>query len=1070
MGWLRRITALLLFALAPVADAANQVVSTLGDNGLSSQLRQKISACQSGSSTGGTITFSVSGTITLDPANGPLPAITKNVTINGGGSIEISGGDATRIFNVAAGGMLTLQSITISHGHSESADGGAVLVDNGGTLNVATSNFSYNATGSNQGGGAITSYGALNISGSEFAFNKAGGGGAINTVFGGATAMITNCKFHDNSTLSGSGGAIYMRDAAPMSLNQVMLTNNKALSQGGAVFVGGSGSRLDVINSQVTSNIANSNGGGIHSQGTLNISTSNIDSNQADAPGGGLFVEGMTTLSGITGSDMTVSSNSSFSGGGGLNATATASVAITNTAFDKNYTNAGDGGGIRSLGSLLCTDVFVTNSIADAGAGDTYGGGIYASGNLDFIGNVSDNKAKHGAGINLNSGTATLRFCFIAFNHAVSGDGGALRVGGGSMSVKGSTIFGNTADNNGGGTLNQATLTFIQTSISINHAGNNGGGIFQVSGNTTLTDSTVDSNETNGFGTGSGGGIYNAGGKIELISSMVDYNVANYRGGGVLNFATLTLDRTLVRNNISYGGDSGLNTYGGGGIYNFGNATITNCVIRDNSTQAQDGGGFYNGWYSTATLTNVTVSNNHAAEDGGGLKNNLGTVYATNVTFSGNTAGDSSHGDGGGIFNDQAVTNLLNVTLSGNSAFNGGGIYNLTTDANQTVTLRNVILAASPHGTNCVSNYPGSLNVSSLGHNLSDDGSMTSIGACPSSQQTDQHNTDPKLGTLANNGGPVVGSENPEQMLTYLPQSISPAVDHGTSGGAPSRDQRGYLRAGAGPDIGAIEAGGVIPNTLANISSRSFVQTGNNVMIGGIIISGSGPKKIILRALGPTLGKPPFNVPNALANPVLYLYDSSGSLITSNDNWMSASNAQAISGSGFAPPSNFESAILANLDPGNYTAIVRGVNNTTGIALVEAYDLDFTAGSKFGNISTRAFVGTGASVMIAGLVVHGPDSEDVIVRALGPTLTQLNVPNVLADPFLDLRDSNGNALMSNDNWKSSQETEIQASGYAPPSDLEPAIVITLSPGNYTAILSGKNNGTGNALIEAYALN
>jgi probable HAF family extracellular repeat protein len=256
---------------------------------------------------------------------------------------------------------------------------------------------------------------------------------------------------------------------------------------------------------------------------------------------------------------------------------------------------------------------------------------------------------------------------------------------------------------------------------------------------------------------------------------------------------------------------------------------------------------------------------------------------------------------------------------------------------------------------------------------------------------------------------------------------------------------------------------------LGNISTRAFVQTGNNVLIGGLVIKGTAPKKVILRALGPTLGKPPFNIPNALANPVIELHDSGGALITSNDNWKSASNVQAIMNSGFAPPDDLESAILTNLNPGNYTAIVRGFNNATGVALVEGYDLDAGAGSKFTNISTRAFVQTGGNVMIAGVIVHG-QNENVLVRALGPTLSQFNVPNVLTDPTLELRDANGGLLASNDNWKDTQQAQIQATGSAPPNDLESAILATLAPANYTAILRGKNNTTGNALLEAYALN
>ncbi len=261
-------------------------------------------------------------------------------------------------------------------------------------------------------------------------------------------------------------------------------------------------------------------------------------------------------------------------------------------------------------------------------------------------------------------------------------------------------------------------------------------------------------------------------------------------------------------------------------------------------------------------------------------------------------------------------------------------------------------------------------------------------------------------------------------------------------------------------------------HALNNISTRGFVGTGNNVMIAGLIVSGSSPKRVLLRALGPTLGRAPFNIPGALANPTLELHAASSALITSNDNWTNSASVDEIRASGYAPPDNLEPAILATLNPGNYTAIVRGVNNITGVALIEGYDLDPIASSQFGNISTRGFVQTGNNVMIAGLIVQGPDNQQVLVRALGPTLAQapFNVTNVLGNPFLDLRDAQGTRILANDNWKSSQQSQIIATGLAPPADVESAILTTLAPGNYTAILSGVNGATGNALIEAYALN
>ena len=252
---------------------------------------------------------------------------------------------------------------------------------------------------------------------------------------------------------------------------------------------------------------------------------------------------------------------------------------------------------------------------------------------------------------------------------------------------------------------------------------------------------------------------------------------------------------------------------------------------------------------------------------------------------------------------------------------------------------------------------------------------------------------------------------------------------------------------------------------LLNISTRMKVLTGNSVLIGGFIIGGSGNKEVLLRALGPTLTQ--FGISGVLADPTLELHDGSGALITSNDNWKDTQQA-AIAATGLAPPNNLESAILHTFNPGNYTAIVRGKSNTTGVALVEAYDIDKAIDTTLTNISTRGFVDVGQNVMIGGFI-SGNGLVKVIVRALGPTLSQFGVTNVLADPTLELHDANGALLASNDNWKDTQQAEIQGSGFAPPNNAESAIIATRPPGNTTAIVSGKNNTTGNALVEVYIL-
>lgn len=235
-------------------------------------------------------------------------------------------------------------------------------------------------------------------------------------------------------------------------------------------------------------------------------------------------------------------------------------------------------------------------------------------------------------------------------------------------------------------------------------------------------------------------------------------------------------------------------------------------------------------------------------------------------------------------------------------------------------------------------------------------------------------------------------------------------------------------------------------------------------MIGGFIITGNQPKKVIIRAIGPSLS---FIVPGALADPVLELRDSSGALIRMNDNWRTEQETE-IMATGIPPANDLESAIVATL-PANssrYTAIMRGMANGTGVGLVEAYDLDRTVDSKLANISTRGFVQTGDNVLIGGLIVLGENPLRVIVRAIGPSLF---LPEALANPTLELRDGSGALLASNDNWRTDQEAEIIATGIPPANDLESAIVWTVVPGNYTAIVRGVNNTIGIALVEAYGL-
>jgi hypothetical protein len=281
-----------------------------------------------------------------------------------------------------------------------------------------------------------------------------------------------------------------------------------------------------------------------------------------------------------------------------------------------------------------------------------------------------------------------------------------------------------------------------------------------------------------------------------------------------------------------------------------------------------------------------------------------------------------------------------------------------------------------------------------------------------------------------------------------------------------------------------VTSSGGTQTQLGNLSTRLSVGTDDNVLIGGFAVRGTQPKKVIVRASGPSLTQ--YNVPNVLPDPMLELHDNSGVLIATNDNWqttqiggiITSDQVSDIQNSGFAPSQPAESAIIATLPSGNYTAIVRGVNRTTGNGRVEVFDLDRTVDSKLTNVSTRGFVQTGDNVMIGGMAIQGTNAMKVIVRGIGSSLTQHGVSNALADPTLELHDASGTLIATNDNWQttqiggiitSDQVTEIQNSGFAPSDPNEAAIIATLPPGNYTGIVRGKNNTSGVGLVEAFQL-
>ena len=386
--------ALVVLALSHPAEAGNQIVSNMGDTGLASQLRQKLNACQSGSSPGGTITFSVAGKVTLDTAKGPLPVITTNVTISGGGKIEISGNDATRIFNVAAGATLTLKNITISHGNSDSGDGGAVA--SSGAVTADTTKFLFNATSSSWSGSAILCWGPLTIIDSEFAFNT-GGGGAVKPRSSAATTNIGGSSFHDNQSSNigggGYGGAMQVFDGPSVTISSSTFNHNSAHT-GGAIYVSNNSS-LVVTDSTFDGNSATGAGGAICNQSNTYLSGVTLSGNQADGGGAiasnGVVAGNVFYFSLLTLSNVTITGNSAGTGGGIYN-DSIGQANLTNVTFSGNSAAAGNG-----IYTYRGSDVSVTNTLiahGTSGSNCTTGSGLI-SGSFNLS---DDNTCGFGAG------------------------------------------------------------------------------------------------------------------------------------------------------------------------------------------------------------------------------------------------------------------------------------------------------------------------------------------------------------------------------------------------------------------------------------------------------------------------------------------------------------------------------------------------------------------------------------------------------------------------------------------------------------------------------------------------
>jgi hypothetical protein len=739
-----------------------------------------------------------------------------------------------------------------------------------------------------------------------------------------------------------------------------------------------------------------------------------------------------------------------------------------------------EGGGVKVLGNFIGTDSAGANSlgngagiVAASDGGQQIGSALRADRNL-----ISGNSGGAIFLTNRTADTNTVQNNYIGVNAA----------GNAALPNDGSGIFLNGISGTQGPTVIGGSLAAPGSGEGNIISGNGSDGIvFNVGGGSTMGAVTIGGNiiGLNADGTTA---IGNGGSGIEDQTDITSINGA-----------------LLIRQNI-------ISSNGGDGIlYASTNATVQGNGIGTDITGTLDRGNVF--------LGIEMVGDHRDALD----------PSATTITIGGAAAGDGnviSGNDAGGISirNANAVIegNLIGTQVDGTSALGNGAdgirVFNVLADPLLDITVGgvapgagNIIAFNAASGVHVEASTVTILRNSIFSNGPSDAGSQLGLGidlgsgpgvaandpgdadTGPNGLQNYPVLTSVKVSPVSNDEVNITGSLESRPSTTYLLEFFgNDALDPSNYGEGKTflgstnvtTDASGHISfetvgfplvpgalrvtATATDPLGNTSEFSASIGQLQNISTRLRVLTGDNVGIGGFIIPGADQKRVIVRGIGPSLNA--FGVPDVLTDPTLELHDGAGTIIATNDNWKSDQQAE-IEATMLQPKDDLEAAIIATLpaDGAGYTAILRGKNGATGVGLVEAYDLDAAANSKLANISTRGFVDTGDNAMIGGFILGGGTAE-VLVRAIGPSLTPFGVAGALQDPTLELHDGFGTLIVSNDNWKETQQAEIEATGLPPTNDLESAILMTLQAAPYTAIVRGKNDTTGVALIEVYELN
>ncbi|MFL6520332.1 MAG: choice-of-anchor Q domain-containing protein [Chthoniobacterales bacterium] len=770
-------------------------------------------------------------------------------------------------------------------------------------------------------------------------------------------------------------------------------------------------------------------------------------------------------------------------------------LTVDTVRFVDNVGPSTIGGGIySSVGALTVLNCTFTDNQAQTGGAIYHSGAQLKVQSSTFSGNISTRTADpNGGGAIYTEQTSIISNSTFSGNSSGYAGGGVFYLGAGTktLTVRNCTFTGNSAGKYGGGLIHLAdgggkvANNIISGNSAPQYADYYDGGSITlvtnlVGGNPMLGPLLDRGGVTPTHGLLSGSPALNAGTNAEALDINGAALTTDQRGAGFPRILSGTVDLGAYEGTIPANLPP-VNSVPGAQVMNE-DSVLTFSSGNGNLIFVSDSDAHTNPVQVTLTATNgaLTLSGTYrlsfTAGDGNSdsvmtftgaltdINSALNTmVFTPNANFAGAAAiqiatNDLGNTGTGGALQDSDSINItvnpgndppINV-VPGPQSVVSGSVLTFSPGNGNAISVSDIDAGANPVAVT-LSAINGTLTLSttsglSFGNgDGSSDASMSFTGSLPSIN-------------AALNG--LQFSPNPGVTGAASLQIVSNDQGNTGSGGALSDNDTINININPPPPSPTPTPPPV--GQLANIATRLRVQTDPNVLFGGFIITGNQPKTIIIRAIGPSLP-----LSGALANPVLELHDSSSALVAENDNWVDAPNKQAIIDSTIPPPNDLESAILTTLSPGTYTAILRGVGGTSGIGVVEIYDLSSNSDSKLANISTRGFVDTGDNILIGGLIVVGQNSVKVIVRAIGPSLP---FEGVLADPTLELHDGNGALLAFDDDWRTGgQEAEINATTIPPSNDAESAIVRDLTPGNYTAVLRGKNDTTGIGVIEVYAL-